>query len=72
MCKAAFPTEIYVGYGTNEYNFEKLTDPPSYEPTRCNVCNAIIKLNEGGYSQGPKGMLCGKCTSKSFRISKRD
>ena len=71
-CRADFPTEIYVGYGTNEYNFEKLPNPPSYEPTRCDGCGAVVNLNEGGYSQGPKGILCGKCTRKAFPISKID
>ena len=69
-CRADFPTEIYVGYGTNEYNFEKLPNPPAYEPTRCDGCGAVINLNEGGYSQGPKGILCEKCTRKTFPISK--
>ena len=70
--RADFPTEIYVGYGTNEYNFEKLVNPPTYEPTRCDSCGAVINLNEGGYSQGPKGTLCEKCTWKSFPISRMD
>lgn len=30
-CRREFETEIYVYYGTNEYNFEKLEDPPAYE-----------------------------------------
>ena len=68
-CRADFPIEIYVGYGTNEYNFEKLPNPPTYEPTRCDGCGAVINLNEGGYSQEAKGMLCEKCTWKAFPIS---
>lgn len=35
-------------------------------------CGVVIKLSEGGYSQGPKGTLCEKCTRKSFPISKMD
>lgn len=70
-CRAAFPTEIYVWYGTNEYNFVKLENPPAYEPTRCDGCGVIIKLSEGGYSQGPKGTRCDKCTAKEFRASRR-
>jgi hypothetical protein len=27
-CRASFPTEIYVWYGTNKYNFEKLPNCP--------------------------------------------
>lgn len=34
-CRGEFPTEIYVYYGTNKYNFETLESPPSFEPTRC-------------------------------------
>jgi hypothetical protein len=32
-CRNAFETEIYVFYGTNEFNFEKLENPPAYLPT---------------------------------------
>ena len=28
-CRKSFPTEIYVRYGTNEYNFVKLENPPA-------------------------------------------
>ncbi len=48
-CKV-FETEMYVWYGTNEYNFEKLQDPPAYEPTRCSRCKAVINLGEDAYS----------------------
>ena len=49
-CKNDFEREMemYVYYGTNEYNFEVLEDPPEYEPTRCAKCNEIIVLSEGG------------------------
>jgi hypothetical protein len=33
-CRENFETEMYVWHGTNEYNFEKLENPPDYEP-RC-------------------------------------
>jgi hypothetical protein len=71
-CRESFPTEIYVGYGTNEYNFVKLENPPAYEPTRCDGCGVVIKLSEGGYSQGRDGIFCEKCTRKKFPISKLD
>jgi hypothetical protein len=29
-CQSDFETEIYIWYGTNEYNFEKLLNPPAY------------------------------------------
>jgi hypothetical protein len=63
-CRSAFDTEIYVDYGTNEYNFEVLENPPTYEPTICPGCGAVIVLSEGGYSYGPDGYLCGRCTEK--------
>lgn len=65
-CRKDFDTEMYVYYGTNECNFEKLEDPPAFEPTRCAKCGAVIKLSEGGYSQGPEGYLCSDCTEKKF------
>ena len=61
-CKDDFDTEMYVYYGTNEYNFEKLEDPPDYEPTRCSECGAAIVLSEGGYSRDKDGYKCVKCT----------
>jgi hypothetical protein len=62
-CREAFETEIYVYYGTNEYNFWVLEDPPEYEPTRCQECNEIIVLSEGGYSiKGVGKYYCSKCS----------
>ncbi|MBC8329599.1 MAG: hypothetical protein H8E31_12730 [Planctomycetes bacterium] len=54
-CAAEFETELYVYYGTNEYNFEVLPDPPEYQATRCAGCGATISLGEDGYSKlGPE------------------
>jgi hypothetical protein len=52
---------MYVYYGTNEYNFEKLENPPDYEPTRCSKCNSVIVLGDGGYLRGPDGYSCLEC-----------
>lgn len=60
-CKKEFDTEMYVWYGTNEYNFSKLENPPTYEPTRCSSCNKIIKLPEGGYTVTVNGCYCFNC-----------
>ena len=60
-CRDDFETEMYVYYGTNEYNLEKLENPPDYEPTRCSKCNSIIVLGDGGYSQRGDKYFCGKC-----------
>jgi hypothetical protein len=61
ICRKSFPTEIYVWYGTNEYNFEVLENPPHYEPTLCDCCGIMIKLGTDGYSTGPNGTLCERC-----------
>ncbi len=62
QCRKAIETEMYVYFGTNEYNFERLEDPPEYEPTRCAKCNAIIVLSEEGYSTKGEAYYCQKCT----------
>jgi hypothetical protein len=65
-CREGIETEMYVFYGTNEYNFEKLKNPPKYKPTRCAECNRIIRLGYDGYSYGPEGYTCEKCSTKKF------
>lgn len=63
-CREAFETEMYVWYGTNEYNFEKLRNPPKYEPTRCRTCGRVIVLGEEAYSYGKDGYSCEECTAE--------
>jgi hypothetical protein len=63
-CKKGFETEMYVWYGTNEFNFEKLPNPPAYEPTNCKGCGRVIKLGDGGYMQNSEGYWCGRCGGK--------
>ena len=53
--------EMYVWYGTNEYNFEKLPNPPSFRPTKCSNCNKVINLGEEGYSISDRKYFCEKC-----------
>ncbi|MGB3340825.1 MAG: hypothetical protein WBB37_05025 [bacterium] len=62
ICRDSFETEMYVWYGTNEFNFEKLENPPEYEPTKCSKCGTRIILSEGGYSSLGKEYFCDKCT----------
>ena len=69
QCRAAFATEMYVYYGTNAHNFEKLRDPPAYEPTKCTACGTIIRLAEDGYSMSAGGYFCDSCTAK--RLARR-
>jgi hypothetical protein len=65
-CRESFQAEMVVWYGTNEYNFEKLPDPPAYEPTHCDRCGVVIKLGTDGYSTGPEGTLCERCSEDRF------
>lgn len=67
-CRESFDTEDYVDMATNEYNFEKLQNPPSYEPTTCAECGQVIIRAQGGYSMVPnKGFVCGACSLKDFK-----
>jgi hypothetical protein len=66
-CRRDFETEIYVYYGTNEYNFERLENPPVYEPTRCSRCQTVIVLSAGGYSQLGHDYWCEACTEHRLR-----
>jgi hypothetical protein len=50
-CLDNYPMEMSVWYGTNKYNFEKLKNPPSFEPTLCSVCQKRIILPDGGYTK---------------------
>lgn len=61
-CRESFETELYVHYGTNEYNFERLENPPRYKPTRCAQCKAIIRLGEDGYSVQGRQYICMACS----------
>jgi hypothetical protein len=67
VCRKSFMTEMYVWYGTNECNFEKLESPPSYEPTHCSDCGKVISLGEDGYSQLGYQFWCEDCQMKKMR-----
>jgi len=60
-CRKEFETEMYVWYGTNEYNFEKLPNPPAFEPTQCAKCNKVIHLGEEGYTVSGEEYFCEHC-----------
>ena len=64
--------EMYVWYGTNEYNFEKLLNPPKFEPTYCAGCKKIISLSNGGYGTFGGKYVCDKCINKGFDLKKID
>jgi len=61
-CSRSFKTEMYVWYGTNAYNFEKLENPPSYAPTQCSACGAVIVLSQDVYSVLGDDYRCETCT----------
>ena len=58
---------MYIWYGTNEYNFEKLKNPPEFKPTHCSKCGKIIILSDGGYSN-----LCGVYRCDNCPITNSD
>jgi hypothetical protein len=58
---------MYVWYATNEYNFEKLENPPSYEPTKCSKCGCVVSLSQDGYSLKGNSVLCEKCTASLLK-----
>lgn len=66
-CRDSIETEMYVYYGTNEYNFEVLTNPPAYEPTKCTDCGNVIVLSDGGYSTLGDDYWCARCTAQRMR-----
>lgn len=67
-CRADFEDELemYVHYGTNEHNFEKLKNPPKFKPTLCSKCSTKINMGQDGFSSGSEGYLCEACTYAKF------
>ena len=55
--------EMYVWYGTNQYNFTTLDNPPPFQSTHCGKCGKHIVLPEGGYS-----VLCDEYRCKDCPI----
>ncbi|MBV6397201.1 MAG: hypothetical protein HFACDABA_02809 [Anaerolineales bacterium] len=62
-CRNDFETEMYVYYGTNEYNFEKLENPPKFKPTRCAKCKKVINLGTDGYTMHMGKYYCMECAA---------
>lgn len=60
-CRSKCPPELYAWYVTNEYNFEKVANPPPFEPTLCDRCGKRIVQPAGGYVRGPQGIWCQAC-----------
>lgn len=66
QCREDIETEMYVYYGTNEYNFEKLENPPDYEPKKCSKCGVVIRLGTEGFSQIGNEYQCEVCSAKEM------
>jgi len=66
-CLKSFEPEMYVWYGTNEYNFEKLENPPKFKPTYCSKCGQRIILPDGGFSN-----LCGVYRCENCEITNEE
>jgi hypothetical protein len=62
LCRGDQPLEMYVHSATNEYNFEKLENPPKFEPTHCARCGVVIGLAMDGYSMNAGQYFCSTCT----------
>lgn len=69
-CHADFEHELemYVWYGTNEYNFEKLANPPKFQRTHCAGCEKIIRLPDGGFASLKDICVCEECMECGFDI----
>jgi hypothetical protein len=61
-CRRDIVTEMYVYYATNEYNFVKLENPPSYSPTRCTKCRTVIRLADDAYTLKGTCYWCERCS----------
>jgi hypothetical protein len=70
-CREDFATEMYVYYGTNEFNFEKLENPPTYKPTHCSKCGVGISLGTDGYTISGNEYWCQECGTKEMEKSLR-
>ena len=65
-CKEEYETGLYVYFGTNEYNFEKLKNPQRFKPTKCANCSTRIHLGQDGYSIKAGKYWCGRCVERDF------
>src|SRR5713101_4598240 len=69
VCRSSFETEMYVWYGTNAYNFEKLENPPPYEPIKCSRCDRVIRLSEEEYSVLGTRYTCSTCLASETQTT---
>ena len=67
-CRDNIETEMYVYYGTNEYNFEKLAKPPDFKPTHCAKCQKVISLSEDEYVISGDEYFCIECPNLKWQF----
>lgn len=67
-CRSDINTEIYVWYGTNEHNFEKLKNVPKYEPTKCSKCQRMITLGTEPHSVLGDEYTCFHCLAQEGKL----
>jgi hypothetical protein len=60
-CQEEFEPEMYAWFATNPYNFERLKNPPAFEPTHCDGCGERIVLPLGGYTLAGGKRWCDHC-----------
>lgn len=63
-CRGNGEPEMFAWWATNEYNFEKLENPPAFRPTFCAGCHKRIVLPEGGYSISNRKYWCAACGAR--------
>jgi hypothetical protein len=69
QCRENGPLEMYVDWATNEYNFEKLENPPPFEPTHCGGCGVVIRLAKDSFSMREGKYFCEACNTRESRTS---
>ncbi len=62
--------EMVAWYATNEYNFEKHSNPPTFKPTHCMKCKTVISLSEDNYTTFGGKYACENCIASGFKFKK--
>ena len=64
QCRENGPLELFVYDATNEYNFEKLENPPAFEPTCCSRCGVRLRLTHDAYVMCSGAFTCAACSEE--------
>ncbi len=65
-CRKMCEPEMYAWFATNEYNFERLPNPPAYKPTHCAKCGRVIRLATDGYVVSKGEYMCSRCGTEGL------